>query len=64
VALLHEGRLIVDAPPADAITPTYPRQVYGVDVTIREVDDAAGNRHLTCVASSRGAAATSDASMR
>jgi iron complex transport system ATP-binding protein len=64
VALLHEGRIIVDAPPAEAITPAHLMQVYGVDVTIRAVDDAAGRRHLTCVASSRSAGTATDASTR
>ncbi|GIK85927.1 MAG: iron(III) ABC transporter ATP-binding protein [Betaproteobacteria bacterium] len=57
VALLHGGRLIADAPPREAITPARLREVYGVDVAVREVVDAAGATHLTCVpASGKGGA--------
>jgi iron complex transport system ATP-binding protein len=50
VLLLHRGRLLADAAPAQAITRENLREVYGVDVELRMLDLAAGTRRSVCVA--------------
>jgi iron complex transport system ATP-binding protein len=50
VVILHEGRLIADAPPADAITVQTLRRVYGVEVELRDVPLPDGGVRRVCVA--------------
>jgi len=59
VALLHDGRLLADAPPELAVTPERLRLVYGVEVAIRDVADAIGSTRRVCVPASTRAAAGS-----
>ena len=49
VALLHEGRLLADESPELAITADRLRQLYGVDIAIREVADSTGGKRRVCV---------------
>ena len=49
VALLHEGRLLADAPPKDAISPSHLRLVYGVDVELHELAVADGTHRIACI---------------
>ncbi len=49
VALIHDGRLVADAPPAVAITPQALRDVYGIDVEVRDVPTSDGSLRRVCV---------------
>lgn len=49
VAMLHEGKLARMGTPTEAITSGSLRELYGVEVTVVEVDIGAGARRLTCV---------------
>lgn len=49
VALLAGGRLVADAPPAEAITPSSLREVYGIDAEIIDLALASGERRRVCV---------------
>jgi iron complex transport system ATP-binding protein len=49
VALLHDGRLVADAPPRDAITPASLAEVYGVDADVIDVTLASGEARRVCV---------------
>jgi len=49
VALIHDGRLVADAPPAVAITPRTLRDVYGIDVEVRDVVAFDGSVRRVCV---------------
>jgi iron complex transport system ATP-binding protein len=49
VALLHDGKIVADAKPADALTPASLRTLYGVDVEIREVGFADGSTRRLCI---------------
>lgn len=49
VAMLHEGKLARVGAPTEAITSDSLRQLYGVEVTVAEVDTGSGTRRLTCV---------------
>ena len=49
VALLHDGRLLADEPPLQAVTPERLRHVYGVDVAIAVVVGADGIPRRVCV---------------
>jgi iron complex transport system ATP-binding protein len=53
VAVLHHGTLFRVGRPADVLTPPLLREVYGVDVTVHEVEMADGRRTRTCVPSLR-----------
>jgi iron complex transport system ATP-binding protein len=50
VAILHEGRLMTDTHPADAITASTLRRVYGVDVELRDIELPDGSVRRVCVA--------------
>jgi iron complex transport system ATP-binding protein len=58
VALLHDGRLIADAPPVEAITPATLREVYGIDADVIDVTLASGERRRVCVPLKTGVRAT------
>ena len=49
VAMLHEGRLARVGSPAEAITADSLKQLYGVDVTVTQVEVGAGMRRSTCI---------------
>jgi iron complex transport system ATP-binding protein len=49
VALLHDGRLIADGPPETVVTRATLRQVYGVDVSVAEVEAAGVGRRRVCL---------------
>ncbi len=49
VAMLHEGRLARVGTPADTITAESLRQLYGVDVTVTQVELGAGARRSACI---------------
>jgi iron complex transport system ATP-binding protein len=49
VALLHGGRLTALGRPRDVLTPAALRQLYGVEVTIAQVDDADRGARAICV---------------
>jgi iron complex transport system ATP-binding protein len=53
VALFHDGRLVADAPPAQALTPAHLREVYGVEVELQDVTLAGGTRRRICVPTGR-----------
>lgn len=48
VVLLHRGRMLGYAPPAEVITPETLKQLYGVDVQVIEVEAAPGRRLRIC----------------
>ena len=56
VALLHDGRLVADAPPTEAITPATLRAVYGIDADVIDVALASGGTRRVCVPLERAAA--------
>jgi len=49
VALLHDGRLVADAPPREAITPATLAEVYGVDADVIDVALTSGEMRRVCV---------------
>ena len=49
VALLHAGKLVADAPPREAITPSTMREVYGIDADVLDVTLATGETRRVCV---------------
>lgn len=49
VALLHDGRLVADAPPREAITPATLRDVYGVDAAVVDVALPDGGSRRVCI---------------
>jgi len=49
VALLHDGRIVADAPPHEAITPAHLREIYGVDVELHALALADGRVRYSCV---------------
>ena len=51
VAMLHEGRLVRLGPPAAVMTPESLRLIYGIDVEIRPVERADGQRVNVCIPS-------------
>jgi iron complex transport system ATP-binding protein len=51
VAVLHRGGLACAGPPANVLTPARLRDVYGVDVAVREVEAADGTRVRVCLPS-------------
>ena len=53
VALLTAGRLVVDAPPHEAITPSTIREVYGVDAAVVDVALPDGGSRRVCVPARR-----------
>ena len=53
VALLHAGKLVIDAPPREAITPATMREVYGIDADVLDVTLASGETRRVCVPRSR-----------
>ena len=53
VALLHDGKLIADAPPVEAITPATMREVYGIDADVIDVALANGEIRRVCVPRAR-----------
>lgn len=58
VALLHDGRLVADAPPREAITPATLAQVYGVDADVVDVTLAGGETRRLCVPRARASRPT------
>ena len=53
VVLLHAGKLVADAPPHEAITPSTMREVYGIDADVLDVTLATGETRRVCVPRSR-----------
>lgn len=49
VALLHEGRLLIDAPPHRAVTTATLKTVYGIDAVLADVEVAPGEMRRVCV---------------
>lgn len=49
VAILHKGRLLVDAPPVEAITPATLKAVYGIDAILADVELSPGEVRRICV---------------
>jgi iron complex transport system ATP-binding protein len=49
VVLLHDGRLVADAPPREAITPATLAEVYGVDADVIDITLATGETRRVCV---------------
>ncbi len=51
VAVLHRGTLVSMGGPADVLTPERLRDVYGVEVAVREVETADGSLVRVCLPS-------------
>jgi len=60
VALLHDGRLVADAPPHEAITPATLRTVYGIDADVIDVTLATGESRRVCIPRGRGSGSEPD----